>query len=390
MANLAILVLGVCLSLGVYAYIAYPLILKVLRSVKRCSGPPAIPPYWPTISITLPAFNEEDTIADTLKTILQIDYPPSERQILVVSDGSTDRTDEIVASFSDCGVELLSLPERRGKTAAENIARSHLRGEIIINTDASGRIDAQAVKRLVTALSDESVGVASCRDVSIAIEGECSNLGESSYVGYEMWVRDLETAIYGIIGASGCLYAIRSFLHDFDLPPMLSRDFAAALVAREHGYRAVSVTNAICYVPRVRSLRAEYRRKVRTIARGLRTLFYKRSLLNPFRYGLFSWFLLSHKLCRWLVPWALVVSIGALVGLSVSKEWARALLALAIVGLLVAAMSGALPAARKRSRLMEMAAFALAGNAAVLHAWIRTLRGKADAIWEPTRRVARK
>src|SRR5207249_1884865 len=130
----------------------------------------------------------------------------------------------------DRGVELLRLPERRGKTAAENAARAHLRGTIIVNTDASVRIALQALKPLVAAFADPTVGVASGRDVSVARVGAEANAGESTYVGYEMWVRDLETRVSGIVGASGCLYAIRAELHRQLVPEDLSRDFGAALL----------------------------------------------------------------------------------------------------------------------------------------------------------------
>src|SRR5207245_2850849 len=131
-----------------------------------------------------------------------------------------------------------------------------------------------------------------------------ANPGEQTYVGYEMWVRGLETRVFGIVGASGCLYAIRKDLHMRSLPEALSRDFAAALAARECGLRAVSVPQALCFVPRSASLRQEYWRKLRTVTRGLTTLWYKRSLLNPARYGLFAWLLFSHKVCRCLTPLA--------------------------------------------------------------------------------------
>src|SRR3989441_3834563 len=131
-----------------------------------------------------------------------------------------------------------------------------------------------------------------------------------------MRLRDLETTVQGIVGASGCLYAIRADLHRCYVPEALSRDFAAALTAREHGRRAVSVHEAVCFVPRSASLRQEYRRKVRTITRGLATLAYKRALLNPARHGVFAWMLFSHKLCRWLVPWALLAAVVALVVLA--------------------------------------------------------------------------
>src|SRR2546427_5359101 len=143
-----------------------------------------------------------------------------------------------------------------------------------------------------------------------------------------MCVRYLETWLCGTVGASGCRYAIRAELPRQVLHEGLSRDFAAALIAREHGYRAVSVNQAVCFVPRTSSLGREYRRKVRTMVRGVQTLYYKRHLLNPARYGLFAWMLFSHKLCRWLVPWALAVALGSLALLSIGTPWARVALGL--------------------------------------------------------------
>jgi glycosyltransferase involved in cell wall biosynthesis len=341
------------------------------------------------VSIVLPVYNETAVIAATLEQILALDYPVERRQILVVSDASTDGTDEIVRGFAARGVELLRLPRRSGKTAAENAARSRLRGEIIVNTDASVRIHPQALRALVAALADPGVGVASGRDVSVARVAAAANAGESAYVGYEMRVRELETRLGGIVGASGCLYAIRADLHRHPIPDDLSRDFAAALTACAHGYRAVSVPDAICFVPRATSLRQEYRRKVRTMARGLRTLWYMRWLLNPARSGLFAWKLFSHKLCRWLVPWAGVVGLGvvAWAALVPGVAWARVAGAGALGVALCAAVGWLWPVARSMPRLLALPAYAVGGAVAALHAWLLALGGVRTAVWEPTRRA---
>ncbi len=198
-AELLVAALGFCL----YTYIGYPALLKLAGSLRRAPRRAAPPEEWPSISITIPVHNEAEVIAGTLEQILELDYPAERRQILVVSDASSDGTDAIVSSFADRGVELLRLPERRGKTAAENAARAQLRGAIIVNTDASVRIAPQGLKPLVAAFADPTVGVASGRDVSVARVGAEANAGESTYVGYEMWVRDLETRVSGIVGASG-------------------------------------------------------------------------------------------------------------------------------------------------------------------------------------------
>lgn len=382
--------LAASLAFALYPYLGYPVLLELLSLGQRrasSTGTPHTAPGLPFVSITIPAYNESAVIAETLEHILALDYPAERRQILVVSDASSDGTDDIVAGYASRGVELLRLPRRAGKTAAENAARPLLSGEIVVNTDASVRIDRGAIRALVAALADPTVGVASGRDVSVA-RLDAATRGEGAYVGYEMWVRDLETRLGGIVGASGCLYAIRAELHRERVPDNLSRDFAAALIARRRGFRAVSVPGAVCYVPRALSLRQEYRRKVRTMARGLRTLWQFRALLNPARYGAFAWMLASHKLARWLVPWALLGALGAagVVAVGGGLLWARLLL-------LAAGMAGALsvggwtwPARRPAPRILALPAYVASGTVAALHAWLFALRGRRSAVWEPTRR----
>ena len=378
--------LAALLGIGLYAYLGYPAILKLVGRLRGAGRSVPPPREWPLISITIPVYNGAEVIAGTLERLLELDYPADRRQILVVSDASNDGTDEIVSRFSGRGVELLRLPERRGKTAAENAARAHLRGAVVVNTDASVRIHPQALKALITAFADPTVGVASGRDVSVARVGAEANAGESTYIGYEMWVRDLETQVSGIVGASGCLYAIRAELHRQFVPEDLSRDFGAALLARRRGFRAVSVPEAICFVPRSASLRQEYRRKVRTMARGLRTLWWLRELLNPLRWGLFAWMLASHKLCRWLVPWAFPCAALALAALATGVGWARS--ALAALGLIAALASIAWRrwGGNPTPRVLALPVYLIAGNIAALHAWLVALRGARTAVWEPTRR----
>lgn len=386
MASVWLFVLCAALAIVAYAYAVYPALLKVLGFLRRRPLVTAPPATWPAISITVPVYNEESVIRATIESIEEVDYPPERRQIIVISDASSDGTDAIVSEFAARGVELIRLPDRGGKTAAENAARSHLSGEIVINTDASVRIRPDAIKRLVASFTDPSVGVASGRDVSVKRSACDANLGESQYVGYEMWVRDLETRVYGIVGASGCLYAIRKHLHMETVPEALSRDFAAPLVAREHGFRSVSVRDAICFVPRASSLHREYRRKVRTMTRGLGTLFHKRHLLNPVRYGWFAWMLFSHKLARWLVPWALLVGAVAAAGLASAWVWAWFLIGPTLLVCSAGLVGWLWPTSRDVPRFAVLPAYVVSGVVAGLHAWLKTLRGELNPIWEPTRR----
>jgi cellulose synthase/poly-beta-1,6-N-acetylglucosamine synthase-like glycosyltransferase len=385
--TIALAFIAAPVALVLYTYAGYPLVLRMLA---RFRPRPAVRPMaredWPEISISVPVYNEEAQIRELLESLLALDYPAERRQILVVSDASSDGTDAIVGEYADRGVEFLRMPQRRGKTAGEQVAAPLLRGEIVVNTDASIRIERGALKRLIACFADPGVGAASGRDVSVARPGADANAGEAGYVGYEMEIRALETRVSGIVGASGCFYAIRSHLHRVALSEWLSRDFASAMIAREHGYRTVSVDDAICYVPRTPSLQREYRRKVRTMCRGMETMAHMRRLLNPFRYGAFSWMLFSHKICRWLVPWGGVAFLVGVVLLAPTTPWAALLLGLSGGGIAVGALAWAVQSRRPLPRLLSLPAFALAGNVAALHATVEAVRGDRNATWEPTRR----
>jgi glycosyltransferase involved in cell wall biosynthesis len=372
---------------AIYAYVAYPLILWL---ISRAHEPPVLKPLveTPFVSIVVPAYNEEGQIADAIDALLAQEYPKDHVQILVLSDASTDRTDEIVASYASRRVELMRMAERSGKTKAENASVSRLRGEIVVNTDASIRLHPAAVRELVAHMSDPKVGVASGRDISVSKMPTAVNVTEAGYVNYEMWVRSLESRTGGIVGASGSCYAIRADLHKIPIPEELSRDFCAALTARLYDYRAVSVDSAVCLVPSAPSVKREYDRKVRTISRGMDTLHFRRELLDPRQHGVFAWKLFSHKVCRWAVPVSVIPAVIGLALLAQGYVWADFVLG---AGLLIAglALAGTLwPRQRPIPRLLSIAAFGVAANIAVLNALWRVLFGHQDHIWEPTRRSA--
>jgi cellulose synthase/poly-beta-1,6-N-acetylglucosamine synthase-like glycosyltransferase len=393
MSELSLLVVLSPLVIGAYAYIGYPFVLWVIARLRTAPRTTLVGWPWPTVTITVPVFNSVSSIGATLEQLLSVDYPRDRLQILVLSDASTDGTDDVVRGFAERGVELLRADDRRGKTAGENAAVAFARGEIIVNVDATVRVPADSLKRLVAAFSDPSVGVASGRDISVdATELSGSSQptsaaiatgGEAGYVGYEMWVRDLETRVGSIVGASGCFFAIRRQVHKDPLPPALSWDFASTLVARKLGYRSVSVRDAVCVVPRTSQIRTELTRKSRTMARGLSTLFHFRELMNPVQYGSFALMLISHKLLRWLPYLLAPFAILALGYLATGDKVAAFALAVATLGALSGVASISRPTPWKP---FAWAGFAVAALTAGFLAWYSALRGTQLVTWNPTPR----
>lgn len=372
--------------LGVYAYVVYPAALRVIAAVRVGHLNLESAPSLPVVTIVVPAYNEGHQIRATIEALLAQDYPSVLRQILVLSDASTDDTDAVVMEYVNRGVELLRMEARSGKTAAENASIPMIRGSIVVNTDASVRLDPAAVRRLVEAMRDPSVGVASTRDVSVT-SSAAANRAEGSYVGYEMRIRTLETRTGGIVGASGSGYAIRLALHKTKVREDLSRDFSAALTAYRNGFVAVSVEDAVCYVPRSLSLEREYRRKVRTISRGMETLYFNRDLLDPIVHGWFAWKLWSHKICRWLVPISAVPAAIGLVFLASEFPIMTWFVGIAALLAVLAIVGARWPDGRTLPAWLPGGVLGLlAANLAVLHSAWRFAHGHHDHVWEPTRR----
>jgi cellulose synthase/poly-beta-1,6-N-acetylglucosamine synthase-like glycosyltransferase len=386
MLALAAILAAAPFVIALYAYVGYPLILWIVAKIRPRDSSARASMRWPSVTITVPVYNAFASIGATLESLLELDYPREQLQILVISDASTDGTDDVVRRFADRGVELLRLPERRGKTTAENAALAVSRGEILVNVDSTILVPPESLRELVRVFDDPTIGVASGRDVSVGNVNNQGTLAESGYVGYEMWVRELETRVGSIVGASGCFYGSRRHVHGRALPAGLSWDFAAALIARKQGYRSVSVPAAICIVPRSTLIRTELTRKVRTMARGLSTLIYHRALMNPLQYGGFALMLISHKLLRWLPYLLAPIAYVALCLLAVKSVSARVLLGLLTAGLLVGIVgiqqrNSALP------RPFALAGFVVAVFSAGFLAWWQALRQTQMATWEPTART---
>lgn len=375
--------------LGLYAFVVYPAITWLWA---RARGPFVLPPApqrdedWPELTVLIVAYNEARRLKKTLDHAIAADYPAHKLNVLVVSDCSDDGTDDLVHNYGDPRVRLFRMPQRSGKPAGENAAGPHLRGDIVVSIDASILIPPASLKPLVQALLDPAVGLASGRDISIGDESREGNKAESNYVGMEMTLRSWETQVHSIVGASGCFYANRRHLQMEQLPPELARDFAAASIARKHGYRAVSVDAATCLVPRTPTLKAELRRKSRTMGRGLATLLYLRGMMNPFRFGSYAFMMASHKLVRWMLfPAFLGWLIGPLFLLK-SVPQALVLTAGMLVGLVLARLVITWPDNRRLPKLIAFPGYIFISIVAGWRAWLHLLRNEKAAVWEPTQR----
>src|SRR5882672_703822 len=280
-----------------FAYLGYPVTLLVAgwvrgRDVKRAAVSPSV-----TYIVTV--HNEEARIGDKLDNTLSLDYPKAKLQILVASDGSSDCTNEIVRSYCGQGVELLDIPDRRGKENAQKEAVQSATGDIIVFSDVATTMEAGGLRQLVSSFADPTVGCVSSEDRLLGRDGKPS--GEGLYIRYEMWLRALESTANSLVGLSGSLFAARKEVCE-DFSGEMQSDFRTVLNSVKLGLRGVSDPLAVGLYQDAADPKREWDRKIRTIIRGLTVFFRHVELLNIFRYGMFSYQLFCHKLLRWMVP----------------------------------------------------------------------------------------
>ena len=279
-----------------YIYLGYPLatmLLAHLSSMRVAKGA-----YEPTISILIAAYNEEDNIRKTIENKLSLQYPQEKLELIIVSDASTDRTDEIVSEFSSERIKFIRQQKREGKTAALNIAALNASGEILVFSDANSIYEPEALRRLVENFHDPKVGYVTGKMIYSRPHGSSTEDGCSTYMKYENVLRSYETQIGSIVAVDGGIDAVRTSLYE----PMRSDqipDFVLPLKVVEKRFRVVYEPAAILREPALASSNDEYRMRVRVTLRSLWALRDMRHLFNFVRYGIFSWQLISHKVLRY-------------------------------------------------------------------------------------------
>lgn len=362
-----------------YPYLGYPAVLWILSHFgqQRCMEKEDMS-FFPSVSMIVPVCNEETRIERKIANTQALRYPADRLQILFVSDGSTDRTSDMIRRQAPASITLVELPVRKGKAAALNAGLQYAKHDIVVFSDASIELEPDALGHIVQGFRDPEIGCVSGED-RIAESG-----GEGWYGRYELLVRRLESKLHSIVGASGSFYAQRRNLCG-PFAEGMAPDFLSVLRTVEQGFRAVSDSCAVGAMTSVKDSKQEFERKVRTVVRGMTTLFAYARMLNPVRFGVFSFEVLSHKVLRWSVPFFLITAWLSSLILS-DSHWflgifwgqtifySAALLALSGCGHV------------RRSLLGKGALYFSMVNAAILVAWVKYATGVRQELWTPTQR----
>ncbi len=364
-----------------YIYAGYPLLLLVVSwfRTRRVSGGG----YTPFISILIAACNEEAGIKKKLEQTLELDYPAEKFEVLVLSDGSRDRTDEIVTQFGDPRVSLVRIPERQGKTNAQNIGVRRAKGEILVFSDATTVYHPQALRFLVGNYQDPAVGAVSGRYQYFDERQSPTGTGTIAFWNYENNIKVWQSRIGTLTGCCGCIYSVRRGAYT-ELAPDIISDLVQPLWVVRQGYRVAFEDRALACEETTESAAEEFSMRVRVITRGMRGLLSVPGLLNPLKHGWVSLQLLSHKVVRWMAPvfWLLLLFSNALLWRQPSF---RIFFCLQLSMYLLAALQLVAPLHR-RWKVLGVPLYFCTLNAAALFGMFELLRGHQYAVWQPVRR----
>lgn len=364
----------------VYPYLGYPMLLWILGQVcgKARSLVSEEEPFYPSVTLIIPACNEEKRIERKIENTKALRYPADQLQVLFISDGSTDRTAGLIRKHESAAIALVELPVRGGKAAALNAGLRQAKHDIVVFSDASIELESDALRHVVQGFRDPEIGCVSGED-KISESG-----GEAWYGRYELLVRRLESKVHSIVGASGSFYAQRRELCT-PFTEGLAPDFLSVLRTVEQGFRSVSEPAAVGMMTSVKDSKQEFERKVRTLIRGMTALFAYGRVLNPLRFGIFAVEMLSHKILRWSVPFFLVTALLSSM-LLMDSPWFLCVSAVQITFYLVAFLAYFGWGVVRQSLIGKIALYFSMVNAAILVAWVKYAIGVRQELWTPSRR----
>jgi poly-beta-1,6-N-acetyl-D-glucosamine synthase len=291
-----------------YVYFGYPCLLWLLR-LRRSFRPKTREDFWPSVSVLISARNEERDIGWKVAETLNWDYPLDRVEVLVASDASVDRTDEILQAICDPRLRFFRMPNRMGKNLALNHLYEHAQGEVLFFTDANSHIEARCLQRMVRHLADPCVGcVTGWERTTPEKKDPMMAAGGAAYLGYESLINSLETRLGSVLVCDGSIFCVRRCLYK-KLQPDIANDLELPIRLGTEGYALLFEPTAFSTEPAMHSVQEEFRRKRRICGQGILGFWRLRESLR----GLRAWQFVSRKLLRWLslVPLALLLASSA-------------------------------------------------------------------------------
>lgn len=392
MINTLIILFWIGLFLVFYTYLGYGILLYILVKIKKRIHPNDIIqklPDYPEVTLAIAAYNEESVIEEKMRNCQVLKYPEGKFSICWITDGSDDRTNELLAGYPE--VTVIFQPQRQGKTAALNRAMSYIKTPITVFTDANTMLDTNAITEIVKPFANTKVGcVAGEKRIEQSETGDAT-AGEGIYWKYESTLKTLDDQLYSVVGAAGELFAIRTELFEIMPSDTLLDDFILSMRIAQKGYKIAYCKKAYAIEDPSSDIKEEEKRKVRIAAGGLQSVYRLRGLLNPFKYGTLSFQYVSHRVLRWSVtPITLFLLLPLNIALVATAKEGVTLYAILLVFQLLfyaAGFSGNIYARKRiRKKLLYIPFYFLFMNINVLKGFSYLRKKKGSGIWEKAKR----
>lgn len=380
MLQVAEIVFWTSLSIIFYTYAGYPLLLLVLVNIRKKiwkstgykSGTGELVP----VTLIIASYNEEKILRNKITNCLQLDYPQEKFNIIFVTDGSTDNSNEVIKEYPS--IKLLYNPERKGKLAAMNRAVRHIEGGILVFSDANTLLNKDCIINMLRHYADPKVGGVAGEKKIISEDGIAK--GEGAYWKYESFLKKLDSELYSVVGAAGELFSIRFSLYTPLNEDIILDDFVQSLKLCEKGYVVRYEPEAFAGELASPTLADEKERKIRISAGGFQAIGKLKGLLNIFRYGILSFQYISHRVLRWtLCPLSLLLAILSSIYLYIYAPGSlyKTVLVLQALFYLLAIAGSFL-----RWRILYLPFYFCFMNFCVFAGFLRFVRGRQLATWE--------
>lgn len=306
-----IIAFWISLFIVTYTFVGYGFLLFFLIKLKRLFVKKRVfnnDLEFPTVTILVAAYNEEDIIQEKIKNTLELDYPKEKLQIIFITDGSSDSTPEKIKPYSE--IFLMHENIRTGKMAAIKRAIPHVKNEVIVFTDANTFLNPQAIKQLVKHYQNEKVGaVAGEKRIMVEELADASSAGEGFYWKYESYLKKWDYELYSNVGAAGELFSIRAKLYQPVESDSIIDDHMIAMRIAENGYIIAYEAEAYAMETASANTKEELKRKIRIAAGGLQSTLRLKKAANPFYYPILTFQYISHRVLRWTItPFLLIAA----------------------------------------------------------------------------------
>jgi len=385
--------LWLSLFIVVYTFVGYGFLLYFIIKLKRIfKGKPkevvADMDNLPTCTLVVAAYNEEDFIREKIADTLKLKYPEGKLKLLFITDGSTDKTPEILAEYPQ--IELMHQPGRAGKIAAIHRAMHNVHTEVTVFTDANTFLHEGSLINICKHYADPAVGaIAGEKRVHIDENADASAAGEGFYWKYESTLKKWDSELYSVVGAAGELFSVRTSLYRPVSPDTLLDDFMISMLIAQQGYRIVYEPAAYATELSSANITEELKRKVRIAAGGIQSVIWLKNLLLPFKYPILSFQYISHRVLRWTVtPFLLILAfiLNIFIALQPGETFYRLLLAAQILFYGMAILGWMMESRKIRVKILFIPYYFCVMNYAIFAGIIRYFRKTQNAAWDKAQR----